>query len=68
MSYKFNINQKLSTLLLICIISISLNPATSIAEISDEVAYMDGDLLVLPQIVIGKNTWFNVSLEKLSFI
>jgi len=44
----------------------SLVPTISNAEISEEVAYIDGDLLVLPQIVIGKNTWFNVSLEKLS--
>ena len=44
----------------------SLVPTISNAEISEEVAYIDGDILVLPQIVIGKNTWFNVSLEKLS--
>ena len=64
MSNKFDIKQKLSPLVLIFIIFFSLNPTTSIAEVSEEVAYMDGDLLVLPQIVIGKNTWFNVSLEK----
>ena len=58
--------QKLQLYILNIFLVFSLVPTISNAEISEEVAYMDGDLLVLPQIVIGKNTWFNVSLEKLS--